>query len=97
MTVAPASAASWTAKLPTPPLAPTTRTASPSETPRASRALIAVIAAKPAAPALAVSTPWGLQIAADSGTAMSSVQVPSCTFGLIPRMKPNTFSPEGFL
>src|SRR5215210_8846013 len=94
ITVAPALAASWTAKEPTPPFAPTIRTVSPSETPSASRALMAVIAASGAAPALVVSTPSGLRVAIDSGAATSSAQVPLCTAGLIPVMKPNTSSPS---
>src|SRR5215211_1348521 len=93
ITLAPALAASWTAKEPTPPFAPTIRTVSPSETPSASMAARAVIAASGAVPALAVSTPSGLRVAIDSGTAMSSAQVPSCTAGLNPGLKPNTSSP----
>src|SRR5215210_4754061 len=67
---------------------------SPSERPRAPRALMAVIAASGAAPALPVSTPSGLRVAIDSGTAISSAQLPSCTAGLIPGTKPNTSSPS---
>ena len=57
--MAPARAASWTARLPTPPVAPTTSSTSPSERSSASTAVMAVMPASGAAPAIARSTPVG--------------------------------------
>ena len=59
ITVAPACAASWTAKLPTPPLAPTISTRSPGCGSIASTHASAVTPASGAAPAVARSTPCG--------------------------------------
>ena len=59
MTSAPVSTAIWTAKLPTPPVAPTIRTLSPALRLNASTAESAVTPARGVAPAAARSTPDG--------------------------------------
>src|SRR3954469_16176252 len=59
MIVAPARAASWTAKLPTPPAAPTIRIVSPFESASASTAASAAMPASGATPATARSSEAG--------------------------------------
>ena len=73
---------SVTAKLPTPPLAPTTSTVAPLPRSRASWAARAVIAARGAAPAAAASADAGRRATDRSWeTTISSAQVPSWTPG----------------
>ena len=55
--------------------------------------VVAVTAASGAAPAIAVSTPSGLRAMIESGTAISSAQLPACTTGVIAGTKPNTSAP----
>jgi hypothetical protein len=87
--VAPARAASWTAKLPTPPVAPTMSTVSPPARSTASMPLTAVMAASGAAPAVATSTLAGLRaIELFSETVTSSAQLPSRTVGSACRRNP---------
>ena len=94
MIVTPARAASWTAKLPTPPVAPTIRIVSPSESASASTAASAAMPASGATPVAATSSEAGFGAICISGvSAINSAQLPSWTVGFACKRKPKTSSP----